>query len=678
MRTYFLSFLLILLHSSASYATEGPEIKFGKISKGELSMTHSALDSSASATVLADFGRTKINYTSHGGFQLVFTRHRRIKIFNSNGYDWADVAVPLYKNGSNREMISQIKGYTYNLVGGKTEKTKLKSEGKFLEEYDENNQINNFTLPKVKEGSEIEYSYQITSDFIFNLQDWTFQSSIPTIWSEYEVEIPEYFLYKPLSQGYYPFVINEQTKSSGTYHIDTRSQTPNDISQGRSQARREQVSYAATKYHWAAQNIPSLVEEPYVTTMNDYMLKVEMELAGTRFPGEVYKNFTTTWEEIDEEFLESTYFGDVIKKKGAVKSQVDALIAGKNTLAEKTAAIYQYVQQHIRWNRSARVSTSQTLRKTLDEKSGTSADINLLLITMLREAGIPTDPVVLSTRSHGLLRKSFPRLNQFNYVIALASVDNNQILLDATDNACPIGVLPTRCLNQEGRIISEEPGEKWVSLMPSQKAEGATMATLTLENGELSGSVSRSHTGYDAIRVRRRVSRENGVDGYLTKLKENNHSWNIQDYQMESLEMIGKPVKEKYQVAFQESVQEAGNLLYLTPILVNHMEENPFKSEQRAFPVDYPCPEKEFYMLNLTIPEGYQVDEMPEDMIIALPERAGQYRFTTKQVGNTIQVVSRYNIDRMRFYAQEYPQLRQFYNLIVAKQQEQIVLNKVN
>ncbi|MEM9830797.1 MAG: transglutaminase domain-containing protein [Bacteroidota bacterium] len=678
MRIRFLSFVLVSLYINLGYATDAPEIKFGKISKSELTMQFSSIDSSASATVLADFGRTRISYTSHGGFQLVFTRHRRIKILTSNGYNWADVAVPLYKKGSNREMISHVKGYTYNLEGGKTVKTKLKSEGKFLEQYDENHQIYKFTLPNVKEGSVIEYTYQITSDFIFNLQDWTFQHSIPTVWSEYEVEIPEYFFYKPLSQGYYPLVINEQTKSGGTYNIDYRSQTPNDISQDRSQARREQINYAATKYHWAAQNVPSLVEEPYVTTMSDYVLKVEMELAGTRFPGEVYKNFTTTWEEIDEELLESTYFGDVIKRKGAVKDRVDALVVGKTSSLEKIAAIYQYVQQHIRWNQSARMSTSQTLRKTLDEKSGSSADINLLLITMLREAGISTEPVVLSTRSHGLLRKAFPRLNQFNYVVALASTDDGQILLDATDNACPMGVLPTRCLNQEGRIISEEPGEKWVSLMPSQKAEGATMATLTLENGELSGLVSRSHTGYDALRIRRKVSRENGVDGYLTKLKENNHSWNIQDYQMESLEMIGKPVKEKYQVSFQESVQEAGNLLYLTPILVNQMDENPFKSEQRAFPVDYPCPEREFYMLNLTIPDGYQVDEMPEDMIIALPEQAGQYTFTTKQVGNTIQIVTRYNIERMRFYAQEYPQLRQFYNLIVAKQQEQIVLKKIN
>ena len=205
MKFLFTTLLASILHITLSLAAEPPKVKFGKISQEELEMNYSSLDSSANAVVLADFGDTRIDYVSNSGFQLVFTRHRRIKIFNSTGYDWADVMVPLYHDGGDRESISQIKGYTYNLEDGKVVKTKLKNEGKFTEEYDENHQIHKFTLPNVKEGSVIEYTYRITSDFIFNLQDWRFQSSIPTIWSEYKVEIPEYFFYKPLSQGYYPF-----------------------------------------------------------------------------------------------------------------------------------------------------------------------------------------------------------------------------------------------------------------------------------------------------------------------------------------------------------------------------------------------------------------------------------------------------------------------------------------
>ncbi len=674
-----LSLWLLNLLFISSFAATPPEIKFGKVSKEELSMQYTTIDSSASAVVLADFGRTKIDYAPNKGFQLVFTRHRRIKVFTASGYDQADVAIPLYHDGSDRESISQIKGYTYNLENGKVVKTKLKSEGKFLEEYDENFHIYKFTLPNVKEGSVLEYSYRITSDFLFNLQDWEFQADIPTIWSEYEVEIPEYFVYKPLAQGYYPFAINEQTNASGSFNIIYRTQSgrdPLNSSSAKQETRQERVDYRATNFHWAAQNVPALIEEPFVTTMEDYRMKMEMELSSIQFPGEPYKNFTTSWEEIDEQLLESDYFGNVIKRTGGIQTQVASLVANASTETEKITRIYRYIQQNIRWNQYSRKYADQLPRKTMEEKSGNSADINLLLVAMLREAGISAHPVVLSTRSHGMLRKSFPMLKQFNYVVAMATTSEGSLLMDPTDSTCPPGTLPIRCLNQEGRIVTKEPGNKWVSLTPTKSSTETTMATLTLVDGTLSGNISSSRSGYNAMRFRRNVLKESGVDGYLAKLKENRHAWQIKDYEVGSLEVIGKPLKETYEVTLNEAAQQAGDMIYLQPIFMGRMDENPFKSEQRVYPVDYPYPDKELFMLSLTIPDGYQVDEVPEDMMIALPEKAGRYSFTTKQMGNTLQVVSRLHIDRVKFYAQEYPYLREFFNMIVAKQQEQIVLKR--
>ena len=81
-------------------------------------------------------------------------------------------------------------------------------------------------------------------------------------------------------------------------------------------------------------------------------------------------------------------------------------------------------------------------------------------------------------------------------------------------------------------------------------------------------------------------------------------------------------------------------------------------------------------MLILSLPEGYAVDELPEELVIALPENAAIYSYTVKQSGNTIQLVSQLEIKKMKFYAQEYPHLREFFNQIVSKQQEQIVLRK--
>nr|WKN37727.1 transglutaminase domain-containing protein [Tunicatimonas sp. TK19036] len=662
-----------------AYGTETPDIDFGKVSEEELKMSHCKLDSSASAVVLADFGKTEFSYNQASGIQMVFTRHRRIKIFNSSGYDWADVAVLLYKDGREKEVISQVKGYTYHLEDDKVVKTKLKSEGKFLEEYDDNHDIYKFTLPNVKEGSVIEYTYRVTSDFLFNLQDWEFQASIPTLWSEYDVTIPEYFIYKPLFQGYYSLAINDQSPASGRFNITVRSQSGGgglNSAPVRRQTRQEQVDFQATNYHWAAQDIPALVEELYVTTMDDYVMKMELELSSTKFPGEPYKNYTTSWEEIDRQLLESSHFGDILKRSGSIKNQVATLTAGTGSDAEKAARIYQYVQQQIRWNQHSRLFAEQTLKQTLETQSGNSADLNLLLTAMLREADIKAEPVALSTRDHGMLRQEFPRLTQYNYVVSLAWIDDQPLLLDATDPNCSWDMLPIRCLNYMGRIISKESGEKWINLQPDKGSLHTTMATLSLAEGQLKGTIATSRSGYNAMRLRKNIVNANGVDGYLTQMKSNQHSWTIDDYEVTALETLDEPLKETYEVELSEVMQEAGDMIYLTPVVLGRLDENPFKSESRAYPVDYPYPEKETFMLTLSVPDDYTVDEMPEDMVIALPGNAAIFSFTAKQLGNTIQLVMRTEIKKMKFLVQDYPHLREFFNQLVAKQQEQIVLKR--
>ena len=97
---------------------------------------------------------------------------------------------------------------------------------------------------------------------------------------------------------------------------------------------------------------------------------------------------------------------------------------------------------------------------------------------------------------------------------------------------------------------------------------------------------------------------------------------------------------------------------------------------KRTYPVDYPHLMRHLYILNLTIPDGYAVDELPETLSIALPNDGGTYRFAVAQRGNVLQINSQLNISKTRFYAQEYAALRTFYQQVIDKQREQIVLAK--
>jgi hypothetical protein len=106
-------------------------------------------------------------------------------------------------------------------------------------------------------------------------------------------------------------------------------------------------------------------------------------------------------------------------------------------------------------------------------------------------------------------------------------------------------------------------------------------------------------------------------------------------------------------------------------------KKNPFKSEERYYPVEMPYTIDETYLLTMEVPKGYAVDELPKQMIVKLDEKGSAYfEYRISQSGSTISLRSRVKFDRTMFTNEEYPNLREFFNMIVNKQSEQIVFKK--
>ncbi|RZK31118.1 MAG: DUF3857 domain-containing protein [Hymenobacter sp.] len=177
-----LSLALGLLATTAHAQTapvKTPELKFGKPEPADFDAKNFVADSAAKAVVLYDHGTTRFHLKGMS-FQMETERTTRIKILKKSGYDYATVEIPLYHRETDEEKISSLKGFTYNEVGGKIEKVKLDGSNMFSEDRTKNVRVRKFTLPNVREGAVIEYTYTVTSDFLFNFQDWTFQREIPT------------------------------------------------------------------------------------------------------------------------------------------------------------------------------------------------------------------------------------------------------------------------------------------------------------------------------------------------------------------------------------------------------------------------------------------------------------------------------------------------------------------
>ncbi len=610
-------------------------------------------DTSAAAVILSDFGSTRFIYTNE--LQVVFERHLRIKIFKKSAYDWADIVVPYYVKGTDKERVTNVKGYTFNLEKGQVQKDKLENNSVFDEQTSENWLAKKFTMPNVKEGSVIDVSYTVTSDFVYNLRDWEFQHSIPTVWSEYRARIPEYFDYKFQMQGY-----NMLYKSETNREAAGNSASPDMQNKA---------------YVWAMKDVPALKEEKYITTVRDYQSRIEFELQRVQYPGQAPRIMTGDWSSVTSDLMLAERFGTQLKRSGFYKEELASIQGKYKTKPEQLAAVFDLVKSRMKWNGRGAIYADATIKKAWDERTGNSADINLLLTSMLLEAGFDAAPVLVSTRDHGRVRAAMPPMvSKFNYVVAHVKLDGKELLLDATDPLVTVGMLPARCLNGQGRLIKKD-DQRWVDLLPAANSTTMFSAALTINGkGEIIGTGRESAGGYRALNMRKSILEE-GESKFTESLAKEVGDFKMTKPEIKNLNNLGDALDITYDISVSGSGR-SNDIIYLNPMLGRGEKENPFKLTERLYPVDFATPIDETYICSFTIPEGYEVEEAPKSIAVNLPENGGRFMYMVQHEGNTLQVMSKVNINKPVFYAPEYQYLKEFFNQIIAKHAEQIVLKK--
>lgn len=627
-----------------SFAQKEP-IKFGEIPMEDLQMTVYDKDTSAVAVILADYGDARI--APYQG-KLLYERHMRIKILKPEGTSWADVSIPLYHTSSGEENITGLKAVTYNLENGKVVQTKMDNGSVFQEKFNKNVNLKKFTLPNVKPGSVIEFTYKHNSDFWSNFPNWQFQYRIPSRYTEYRASIPNFFVMERYMNGYL----------ATQYEVKDVTQT----------------NYTERRNRWVIQNVPAFKPEPFMTCEDDYIAKINFALAHINFPNQAPQEIMGSWQKLVDNLLISQSFGKAISGNSFLKKKVDEITAGVTEPEKKIEIIFNYVKSSIKWNDISDAEAFD-LKDVFEKKIGSAGDINIALASMLDKAGFQVEPILLSTRDHGFIRQQIPISRQLNYVVCSVSLNGKRIMLDATEKFTPVNVLPERCLNGQGILI--HPATKsfeWINLEALTKSKTVINSDLALDSeGELKGKISFSRDGYDAHRSRKNYS--NGEDDYIKKLIDGK-SWDIHKSEFQAMDQVNGAAKEVHEISISDHATVSDNIIYINPLLGFNVPENPFKIESRVYPVDFGSPFEKMMLCKITIPEGFTVDELPQNRVIALPGGQGKYIYSINVLGNTINLTSSLSINKALFIQSEYPVLREFYTQFIAKQNEQIVLKK--
>ena len=647
------------------------DFKYGKVVKEDFQLPADAIEPEAAAYIVCDKGYTEFNGNSKGWFSLSFTRKVRIKITNNNGMDAADFVIPLYRDGDAVERLPLLKGVAHNLDGETITHTELKNDQVFTDKKSRNLEIRKFSVPGAKAGSIIDITYTIESDFLRNLQPWNFQGKYPTYWSEYEVAFPSFFNYITLSQGYHDFYIKTTKEASANYRITF----PSDGSVG-SRAESQLLDATVARNRWVMTNVPALKLEPYTTTLLNHIAKIEFQLNQYRFEGQPVRDIMAQWPQVVKALNESDEFGSQLYKgNNWLDEENAAATAGAKSPLEKATKIYQHLRDKYTCNAGG-MFLSTSLKNVQKAKSGNLADINLLLVAMLNHEGLEASPVILSSRSHGLTHEFYPLMNRFNYVVAYTNIDGKDYFLDATEPGLPFGVLPPQCYNGHARVI------KGFGLPVYFMPDSITEKTLTFvqmsanEKGELVGLYSSRLGNYSTLEMRQEA-KESGVASQKEAIKKGVGSeYTISDIELENIDSANKNIEVKYSTSMP--LDKDADVLYINPMLGPTFKENPFSSSVRLYPIEMPYTLNDTYVVNIDIPEGYEVDELPKSTRVNLYESDGMFEYiiSNNAEARIISLRSRLLVNKADFAAEDYEALRDFFAYVVKKQGETIVLKK--
>ncbi len=615
---------LVLLSYSLFAFSKGEPMKYGKIKEEEIQMTQCPIDSTAPAVVLCNYG-----YFDSNNFQ--FVHQIRIKILKEEGKDFANFFVPAAEK-------TNAKGQTMNMVDGKPVVTKLGKEGIFIEKITRDYYTARVAMPNVKVGSIIDVEFFYTGLPSY----WKFQDLIPVMHSEISIESNMYLSFRKNYTGYIPL----NTKDNNT---------------------------------WYTSNVPAFKSEAYMSSRNNYLAKFDIEVSSIHIAGSYYKELASSWDAVAKLLNEDDEFGYHYKHPGMhlFLSELKKEIAATNDSAfDKMKGAFEAMKSY-KWNkRYALFPTDNSMDLNFKKKVGSVADINLTLLVLLRMLDIQAYPVILSTRDNGNLPLT-ATLNRFNYVVVNAYIGNKSYLLDATDENLPLGMLPERALNGRGMEIYDNDLYNWLDLNPTITNRKTKIYNLKIsDSGNLNGSYIEINDGYFALDKRDKIKSFTNREDYLNKI-ESNTLFEVSDYQIESLDSLDKKLSEKYNFNSNSFVQKAGSQILIDLMRNDKLESNPFKMENRTYPVDFINSFEEKFLFTIDIPENVQLKQLPASTKISLFENAANLKIQSSASPNKIQILYTFTVTRPIFIASEYTGLKSFFDEMIRKHNEMLILEKI-
>jgi hypothetical protein len=515
-------------------------------------------------------------------------------------------------------------------------------------------------IPAPDVGNIVGYEYEVEEQ-PFWLQDiWYFQESVPVRESHFSLQLPA----------------NWEYKASWIYHPEVKPNESGNVSQ------------------WVVSDVKGIRRESDMPPWRGVAGKMVVSF----FPagGSSRKNEFANWQSMGA-WLGNLYSGQM-EASDTIKQEVQVLTTGKATSLQKMQAIAGFVQHDIRYvaiELGIGGWQPHAAPDIFSHKYGDCKDKATLMRTMLHEIGIDSYQVVINTE-RGSVGPDTPAHQTFNHVILairlpadlkdaslIATMQDPKLgkvlFFDPTNELIPFGQIGGYLQANYGLLVSPEGGEL-VELpqQPSAMNSIQRVGKLTLDaQGLLKGDVEELRLGDRASSERRRLhtvtNNADRVKPIESLLAGSLSSFQITKASIVNFEHTEQPFGFTYSFESDNYAKLAGNLLLVRPRVLGVKSLSVLETkEPRKFSFEFDGPYRDTDRFDITLPSGYEVDELPPPMDVDYS--FASYHSKTEASGQVIHYSRTIEIKELSVPIDKMDQLKKFYRMIASDERNTAVL----
>jgi hypothetical protein len=339
--------------------------------------------------------------------------------------------------------------------------------------------------------------------------------------------------------------------------------------------------------------------------------------------------------------------------------------------------VYEYIRRSVKCD-GFRSIYAGNIQKIMENKSGNTGEINLLLLAALRQAGFDCHPLLLATNEDAPPSKTDPRRYGVNYLVAAVFTDTSYYLLDASKREIAFNTLPVRCLNGDGFLVSNHSHDQWIPLLRNERFEVKNNISYAWdpENPD-TVHVEKSSYSLSANKLRN-IQQEKGDDEYIKSRKLAYQNYNISTPQFTWLNETDKPLVENFSFVLKPVDYNTSESYFLQTIPFDSYKENPFDGIKRDFTIDFQAPTFQDYDVTIRIPKGFRIVSIPESVVLngVGKDLVFDFSVTSDADQREVRIHSGIQVKRASFSKEEYNDIRQFFAGVVKSQNTLIELKK--